>query len=382
MNEIPFDLPRPNDSRPPAHLIERYAAGECTLAERVAMDRWIAANPSLGQALRAMGLDGEFEAGLVGGGIPQGMRMPDADGVRHESGANTKRISRRALWGRPTLPKTLYTICAAAAIVFGMVVLSRGENRRSSFGHVLPRMYTTTSGQYATVTLTDGSRVLLGPATTLSVAIQPGDESVDARVVGQARFIVTHNKDRTFRVHVGHAVARVLGTTFLVRRYETDHTTRVVVTDGRVSLASVRHDARGATLVGNGAVLTTGMLGTVPDTGMVQVTPDIAVDDYTGWTRGQLVFRDTPARDVVTELGRAYGVEIHIADSARAVRPLSWTISLSERSLTDVLESLVDVLDAHPVRTGSIITFFPGRSASHRPMNPRSLSSSERTYGK
>jgi ferric-dicitrate binding protein FerR (iron transport regulator) len=115
---------------------------------------------------------------------------------------------------------------------------------------------------------------------------------------------------------------------------------------------------------------------------MVQVTPDIAVDDYTGWTRGQLVFRDTPARDVVTELGRAYGVEIHIADSARAVRPLSWTISLSERSLTDVLESLVDVLDAHPVRTGSIITFFPGRSASHRPMNPRSLSSSERTYGK
>jgi transmembrane sensor len=232
------------------------------------------------------------------------------------------------------------------------------------------------------VTLGNGSQILLGSATTLLVTTQPSNAGIDVHVVGQALFRVTHSDNIPLRVHAGNAVARVLGTTFAVRRYHTDRVTRVVVTAGRVSLSSVHGSVGDSVLIGKPAVLTANTLGTVDDSGTVQVTSHIAVEDYTGWTTGRLVFHNTPARDAVIELGRAYNVDIRIADSSLAAQKLNWTILLAQQSLGDVLESLVDVLDAHPVRIGRTINLIPGRAATRRPVRPSSLSSPpERQYG-
>jgi transmembrane sensor len=179
-------------------------------------------------------------------------------------------------------------------------------------------------------------------------------------------------------VQTGNAVARVLGTTFMVRQYATDQVARIVVADGRVSLQGVR----GGAIVGKSTVLASSTLGTVDDSGNVQVTPQIAVEDYTSWTTGRLVFRDTPACDVVAELGRAYGVDIRIADSALAAHVLSWKVALAQRSLADVLQPLVDILDAHSVRAGGGIIIVPGRAASVRPADPNFLYKLESRHGK
>jgi len=60
-------LPIPSDPAPDPRLVERYLAGECTLAEQAAMHRWIAANPAMGHALRAMRDEGtpEIQAALT-----------------------------------------------------------------------------------------------------------------------------------------------------------------------------------------------------------------------------------------------------------------------------------------------------------------------------
>jgi ferric-dicitrate binding protein FerR (iron transport regulator) len=105
-------------------------------------------------------------------------------------------------------------------------------------------------------------------------------------------------------------------------------------------------------------------------------------EDYTGWTTGHLVFRETPIRDAVVEIGRAYDVDIRIADSALATRTLSWTVPVTQRSLTGVLEFLTDVLDAHLVRSGRVITIVPGRSSVRKRVDPRHLLTSESQYGK
>jgi transmembrane sensor len=260
--------------------------------------------------------------------------------------------------------------------VLGIAIWGTSEPAVSH--HVPVHTYTTNGGQQATVTLADGSRALLGPATTLSVAMQPSDASLDVHVVGQALFTVIHHQRRSLRVHTDNAVVRVLGTTFMVRHYGTEPLTRVVVTEGRVSLSGVRADRA----TGSSQVLIASTLGTVNDSGQVEVVPHVAVDEYTGWATGKLVFRDTPARDAVIELGRAYGVDIRITDSTLAKRPLSWTVALSQRSLADVLEPLSAVLGAHPVRAGRLILLVPGRAASPRPVGPSPLLSSETQYGK
>jgi transmembrane sensor len=283
-------------------------------------------------------------------------------------------------FGKQTLPnRATYWLSFVGAILLGVIGVhlfansGRGPSQKLSV-----RSYATVAGQQATVTLADGSRALLGPATTLSITTQPSDASMDVHVIGQALFTVAHSQRRPFRVHTGHAVARVLGTTFMVRQYTTDHVARVVVTEGRVSLSS----ARGAAARTTSRVLLASMMGTVNDSGNVQVTPNIVAEDYTAWTTGHVVFNKTPAREAVVELSRVYGVDIRITDSTLATQQLTWTIPVAKQSLSVVLVSLVGLLDAHTVQTGRVITLVPGRSASRRPVRPITPSASERQYGK
>jgi transmembrane sensor len=275
---------------------------------------------------------------------------------------------------RPMYQRRPIVVASLTAIAFFSIIgVALLGNLRARPAMSLSRTYATEAGQRAIVTLSDGSVAHLGPSTTVVVRMDDANTSTDIRVAGQVLFTATHDRTRTFRVHAGAATTSVLGTTFLVRRYDTDSVTRVVVADGRVSLRGT-HDHE--------HVLTARMLGTVDDSGMVRVQPNIVIDDYTRWTTGDLVFRKTPARDVVAEIGRAYGVEIRIADSALAAQPLSWTVTLTRRSLTGVLEPLAGVLDAHVTRAGRVITLVPGRSASPKSIDTRSSHSSETQYGK
>jgi ferric-dicitrate binding protein FerR (iron transport regulator) len=271
-----------------------------------------------------------------------------------------------------------------ASVVLGVVGTVRFNHPGVRSSQVSPvRTYTTAPGQQSTVTLADGSQAILGPSTTLSVntgssEAESPSAAIDVRVNGQVFFTVQHSTTRPFRVQAGNAVAQVLGTQFMVRHYETDHISQVIVANGRVSLAPVR----GGVAVGKGQILVANAMGTVTDSGRVQVTPNVAAEDYTAWTMGQLVFHKTPARDAVVELGRAYGIDIRIDDSTLATQQLTWTVPLARQSLGGMLESLADVLDAHIVRNGRIITLRPGRAATRRPIGPTSPLASERQYGK
>ncbi len=61
-----FSLPKPTDVSPADRLVELYLAGECTLTEQAAMERWIAANPEAGNIFRALRAYSAQEADLVG----------------------------------------------------------------------------------------------------------------------------------------------------------------------------------------------------------------------------------------------------------------------------------------------------------------------------
>jgi transmembrane sensor len=187
-------------------------------------------------------------------------------------------------------------------------------------------------------------------------------------IQGEALFSVAPHSGTPFVTQTEHATVRVLGTTFLVRRYAADSATRVMVTDGRVAVGD--------------AILTAGMLGVATDSGAVTVTSGIAPDDYTAWTAGQLVFQNTPVRDMLVELSRAYGVDLHVADTTLGDRRLTWRIAVTQRSLRDVMHSLSVLLDAHYTTSARVITLHPGRAASARPALPRGTSDQEPQYGK
>jgi ferric-dicitrate binding protein FerR (iron transport regulator) len=133
---------------------------------------------------------------------------------------------------------------------------------------------------------------------------------------------------------------------------------RVAVTEGVVA---VHRDSGVA--VADSAVLQPGDVAEVPSTGATVVKRNQNVERLLGWTRGELVFEDTPLSNVARELERWFDVQVRIEDPA--LSPKRWTAALR---ISDSLETVLDVmsktLGVRAERTGNVVTIRGGRPAN------------------
>lgn len=234
--------------------------------------------------------------------------------------------------------------------------------------------YRTVSGQHRVVRLRDGSVMRLAPSTV--VAVTP-DELV---VNGEASFVVVPGPGRAFAVRTKNAIARVLGTTFSVRQYPDERTSRVMVAEGKVVVQSVTRGHRDS----QRAVLDAHTMAQISDSSVV-VTRGIVPSDYTEFARGALVFDGKPLRDVVEELSRVYGVPIRVTDTTLAAQPVLMEVSVTEQSVGQVLELIGKVTQSHYHLSGRTYVITPGRAANDADRaRPRShvISQPEKSYGK
>jgi len=262
----------------------------------------------------------------------------------------------------------------AIAVVIGVVVQSHARVTRSAV--LAEHVYATRSGQQADVTLPDGSRAILAPATTLRVTTSGATQGTVVDIDGEAIFRVARHVRTPFDVRTRSATTHVLGTEFSVREYASDRVARVVVSEGRVSLRGLKDPTVA------GAVMAANTVGLVDDSGHIDITPHVTAKDYTAWTTGELVFLRTPTRQIVADLARAYGVDIRVVDSTLAEHTVTWSVPIRWMTLAGALEALTDVIDAHVVRSGNTITIVPGRTSLARPRHRDSLTMQEHTYGR
>jgi transmembrane sensor len=191
------------------------------------------------------------------------------------------------------------------------------------------RVYRTAVGRSDSVVLRDGTHVLLGPGSELTLATGYGEVGRDVELRGEALFDVRHDDRRPFRVHAGSATVSDVGTTFAVRSDAGDEV-HVVVTSGVVLL----HAA--GTPVDRGVILKGGDRGTVRADGRTEADRGVATENDLAWTRGLLVFDDASLDRVGADLRRWYGIELQIADSGLARRHL--TASFGTESAQQVLD--------------------------------------------
>jgi ferric-dicitrate binding protein FerR (iron transport regulator) len=131
---------------------------------------------------------------------------------------------------------------------FAMCMSSRSRCsfglRIRSWGHARRRLpatsvtYTTAPGQRTRLMLADGSQVTLSGASRLDVPTDYVTGHHTVWLVGEARFTVPHHAGTAFTVVSGPTITRVLGTSFLVRRYGADGVTLVTVYEGKVAIGA------------------------------------------------------------------------------------------------------------------------------------------------
>ncbi|HST57245.1 MAG TPA: FecR domain-containing protein [Longimicrobium sp.] len=314
--------------------LARFLAGESPPAEADAVRAWLAERPE--RAARLAALDRAMDHGAAPAGLDVEAALARVH-RRMDSAATPVTPLRRPAppsvaaprWRTPVLRLAAMVVLLLGAL-FAWQALRGGDPRNAV------RTYVSGVGQRDSVRLSDGTRVLLGPGSRLTLAAGYGGRTREVELRGEALFDVPHDDARPFTVHAGGAHVRDIGTTFSVEA-DSGGGVRVVVTDGAVALRA------GADAGGDEMVLRQGERGVLPEGGTRAQRAAATADDL-AWTRGELVFRDASITDVAAEVRRWFGVELRAGDAAVAGRRL--TASFQGEDRDQVLQVIALALGA------------------------------------
>lgn len=181
--------------------------------------------------------------------------------------------------------------------VLGAGVLVAGGGALAWSGALGPHLladHVTGVGEQRSISLDDGSSVLLDAATSLSVEFGARERLLRIHG-GQAAFTVAHDPSRPFVVSAGTGWTRAIGTVFDVDVRPRE--VMVTVVEGAVDIATEAAPSRPVRATVDQRVR---YGGSTPPSAPESIDSDME----TAWRRGKLVFDRRPLGDVVAQLGR------------------------------------------------------------------------------
>jgi transmembrane sensor len=247
------------------------------------------------------------------------------------------RVSRQSLinaFARPSAPRRTWVPWAAAASVAALVLSGAVYFAwMQKEGGVHTEVYNSAVAQNRDITLSDGTQVALGGASSMTTQFSHGQRRVDLKN-GEAFFQVVHDNSRPFVVAAGDISVRDIGTAFDVRR--TGERVTIAVTQGRVDITDVNQKP-GETRRGTLEVTAGQLVSYDPETSSMTIG-SIAPEQATAWRDDRLEFIDEPLSVVIANLNRYSTRPLHIADSD--LGKLSYTGSIR----TDAIDSWLSAL--------------------------------------
>ena len=276
-----------------ARWFARLQGEAATGDDWLAFERWLQSSPAHAQAyeqLEGLWIDLEY-----------------APVVRDLGGRPVAAARRRTSARRPSRAPTRRGWLAAGAVAASLAVaLGLGVSLGS---RTTAQTFQTAPGETREVALTDGTRIRLNAASTISVSLDR-----DARRVrmadSEAVFDVAHDEKRPFLIAVGDRQVRVVGTEFNLKNRAglVDLTVRRGIVEVRPADAPQAAPTR--VTVGQELRHTAGEPGSV-------VQP-ADTDQAFAWTAGQLIYRDQPLSDVAADLSRRFATPVRTADARTA----------------------------------------------------------------
>jgi len=316
-------------------LITKYLAGEASAEEENRLLAWIALTPE--NERHFLGFKKVFD-------VSQKHYAQEADGhpvnldqewnhfVRQINASKEKTIRLQP----PPSSRTWLRIAAAILLLLasGMVinyfVLRNGETQYRTADNSL------------TVSLPDGSHVILNRNSALSYSRNYGEEKRTVTLKGEGFFEVAHDANKPFVIQVNGANIEVLGTSFNVQGYDSRTAIEVIVQTGVVkfSVPELQQEVK----------LVAGQRG-VYSKGNQQLTRAPNADvNFLSWNTRKLVFMENDLRAVVETLNNTYHAEIVLATDIPASCVV--TVTFDHQTLDAVLHVLETTLNLTYRKTG------------------------------
>jgi transmembrane sensor len=246
-------------------------------------------------------------------------------------------VSRQGLVKAFTKPASLARRWAPLAAAASVAVVALSGAIFFAWTHLAPtistQVYNSAIAQNRDITLSDGTQVALGAASTITTQFSKDQRSIELKN-GEAFFQVVHDQSRPFTVAAGDISIRDIGTAFDVRR--TGERVTIAVTQGRVEITDMSRKP-GETRTGSLEV-TAGQLVSYDPATAAMTVGSIAPEQATAWRNDQLEFIDEPLSVVVANLNRYSARPLYIADAN--LDQLSYTGSIR----TDAIDSWLGAL--------------------------------------
>ena len=205
---------------------------------------------------------------------------------------------------------------------------------------VVQRTYMVNDGVKGSVMLPDSTIVCLNSGSVLEIS----DNFESCRGVtlkGEGYFEVKADRTNPFYINTPKGVKiMVTGTEFNLSCYEDQNDVKLSLVKGSVEVIS-----------GDDIIYRVSENEDISITGGKVVKSVTKAQEAVAWTKGKLLFDDTPMKDVITRLERWYGVDISVEDIR--IYNSSFTGEFSGESLVQVLELLSITSDIEYHITGN-----------------------------
>lgn len=327
-------------------LLFDYFAGKTTPLQEMRIDHWFRYSPKNPELfflwLEEWGLENarhEFDAG------PNFERLKERIRI-YAQGRSVRPLSAsrrmRGLAGSWQKVAAVLILMILASTAYFLVDVYSGHSN-----------YHTDYGEMRVISLPDGSTVKLNANSSLKVADNmEGGGLREVWLDGEAFFSVVHTADdRGFVVHNGAVRVEVLGTEFDVKgRHDK---TRVVLNSGKVRL-----NLDGGPPSGEVVMLPGEMVEYKGRTqGFVRKRVDTRV--HTSWRNGELIFEQTPLREVAKMLEENYGLKVQIADTG--LKDQKFTATLPAGNVEVLLKAIGKSFGLEMEQSEDQVTFRRGR---------------------
>lgn len=252
-----------------------------------------------------------------------------ADAGRHEAAAHMKIAARKTNWAIPVA----IGIGALAIALGGAFYVSRlGENDAVYAAVTRQGIQPIQSGpgQIGNSTLTDSTKMKMGPETRLFRPDEFPSKIRAVKVAGTAQFDVAPGNVLPFRVVAKHAQIIAPAASFVVTAYDDDTGVAVLVKSGNVTVISGKQTLP---LTAGQAVIVDGNTSATPTEAQKLAA--------FGWTDGQVSVDHKQLREVIAQLGRWFNLDIKVPDLKLLDREASFSVSLdsSKAAITQVEKS-------------------------------------------
>lgn len=297
---------------------------DCTAAERDAFERWRANNAAHAAAYHQI----ERIWAMSGDAVSRDPALALA--------------ARRALHAPAVRPKhRRWPVFTAAALVVLSLAALFVPNWHASRTAPTGTEYSTIIGQQRTVTLTDGSSVLLDTNSQMMVRYSDSVRRVDLRR-GRAQFSVQGNRQWPFVVHAQDGTVTAVGTRFQVSL--DGNQVDVTLLEGRLAVAT-QADAK----VRHAALMSRQQLHFDSSTGTIGPVQPADMLLAEGWTTKKLFVHDWRLPALLDEMNRYSSTKVVIGDPSLRQLRISGVFHLGDQKT--LLVALEEGWSIHATKT-------------------------------